>query len=131
MILRFLLIGAYNTVIGYMVFLALNWFFNKWFHYLMILIFSYILSVTHAYLTQRFLVFKSKGAIFYEYRKFFIVNLFGLGVNAVMLTLFIRLGFKVEIAQAIAVLIATIISYVGHKNFSFRPQALSKKVHIQ
>jgi len=127
LILRFLLIGIYNTVIGYAVFLALNWLFGRWLHYLLVLVMSYVFSVTHAYWMQRIFVFESKKAIFFEYGRFFIINLLGLGVNAVILALFVEFGFKIELAQAIAVSIATIVSYAGHRNFSFRSKVPSRK----
>lgn len=120
MITKFLFVGGYNTVIGYLLFITLNQILGENWHYLMILAVSYILSVTHAYWMQRLLVFQSKGAVFDEYKRFFIVNLTGLGINAVLLTLLIKFELKIDIAQAIAVLVTTAISYLGHKNFSFR-----------
>jgi len=107
-------------MIGYLIFIMLNLILGENWHYLMILAVSYIISVTHAYWMQRLVVFQSKEPVFYEYRRFFIVNLTGLGINAILLTLLIKLELKTNIAQAIAVLVTTAISYLGHKNFSFR-----------
>lgn len=120
LVTRFLLVGAYNTIVGYAIFLLLHMVFLENFHYLFILIISYVFSVSHAYFTQRILVFKSRNAIFNEYWRFFIVNLSGLMVNALILSLLIEFGLIVEISQAIAILLTTILSYLGHKNFSFR-----------
>lgn len=120
LITKFLLVGIYNTIVGYIIFLTLNLSFCKDFHYITILISSYIFSVSHAYLMQRILVFQSKNAIYSEYWRFFIVNLTGLGINIVFLSLLVGLGLRIEISQAIAIFLTTVISYFGHKNFSFR-----------
>lgn len=69
---------------------------------------------------QRIFVFKSENAMLGEYWRFFIVNLGGLMINALILGLLIELGLAVEISQAIAIMLTTILSYLGHKNFSFR-----------
>ena len=118
LISRFLMIGVYNTIIGYIIFIFLSLLFKK-FHYIVILIISYIISVSHAYLMQRIFVFKSENAIFSEYWRFFIVNLTGLAINAIFLSFLIEIGLAIKLSQAIALFLTTIVSYFGHKNFSF------------
>lgn len=121
MIGKFILIGGYNAIIGYIIFIGLNHIFGVNWHYLMILVVSYIVSVTHAYWMQRLVVFQSNGPVFHEYGRFFIVNLIGLGINAILLSLLLtNFELKTNIAQAIAALLTTAISYFGYKNFSFK-----------
>jgi len=122
---RFIIVGIYNTIIGYAIFVGLNFLLKSaLLHYLVILTISYILSVTHAYITQRYFVFKTRGRIIGEYTKFFSVNLAVLATNAGILHMIMesrKFGFvvNVEIAQAISLLIVTGLSYLGHKFFSF------------
>lgn len=128
---RFIIVGIYNTLMGYVIFIGLNFVFSRLaFHYLIILIMSYVLSVTHAYISQRFFVFKSKGRITGEYSRFFLVNLIALGLNALILrwlmeSKILNFDLKVEVAQAIALGLVTMISFWGHKFFSF---SIGKKV---
>lgn len=125
---RFIIVGIYNTIMGYLIFVGLNFVLSKMdFHYLVILTISYIFSVTHAYVTQRIVVFRSKGKVTGEYPRFFLVNLLALGVNAILLHGLMQsktFGFDlgVEISQAIALGMVTMISFWGHKFFSFSVQ---------
>lgn len=118
--IRYLLVGTYNAAVGYLFFFLINFAIGNLVHYLVVLILSYILSLTHAYLGQRWIVFCSKAPWFQEYLRFLMVNLSGMVVNALLLILFVEYGVRLMIAQAISVVIVTILSYVGHRKFSFR-----------
>ena len=118
-ITRYLLVGGYNAIIGYVIFLLIYQFFGQDEHYIIALTISYILSVTHAYWMQRIFVFRSKSNVTGEYGRFFLVNLIGFLLNIVMLSILVELGLDVKIAQAIALSLTILISYIGHKKFSF------------
>lgn len=117
---RYLLIGLYNTTVGYLLFGLVNYILGESTHYLVILGISFMLSLTHAYIGQRIVVFRSTAPWWNEYLRFFIVNLSGLASNALLLILFVELGMGLMVAQAISVLIVTVFSYFGHRYFSFR-----------
>lgn len=117
---RYLLIGLYNTVVGYLLFVLVNHVLGNITHYLVILGVSFILSLTHAYIGQRFIVFRSDAPWIQEYFRFFIVNLSGMAGNVLLLTLFVESGMELMLAQAISVVIVTVFSYFGHRYFSFK-----------
>ncbi|OGC22182.1 hypothetical protein A3J90_02195 [candidate division WOR-1 bacterium RIFOXYC2_FULL_37_10] len=87
----------------------------------MILFFiSNIIGITNAYISYKFFVFRTRGNYLKEYLRFYIVYGFS------MLFGFFLLPFSVEvlrvsplIAQGIIIIITILISYIGHKNFSF------------
>lgn len=116
----YLLVGGYNTVVGYLLFFLTNYFLKDNVHYLGILGISFMLSLTHAYVGQRWIVFRSSAPWPGEYFRFFLVNLSGLAGNAVLLVVFVEAGIGLMISQALSVVIVAIVSYFGHRHFSFR-----------
>jgi putative flippase GtrA len=118
--LRYLFVGIYNTGVGYMIFYSINCAFDSTLHYLIVLVISYLLSLTHAYFGQRLLVFRSTDRWGMEYLRFLLVNLSGMLTNALLLFFFIELGIGLMMAQAVSVVIVTLLSYIGHRKFSFK-----------
>ena len=117
---RYLLVGTYNAGVGYLIFYLINYAFGDDIHYLLVLVTSYFFSLTHAYLGQRWVVFRSTGHLGREYLRFFIVNIIGMVGNMLLLIAFVESGAGLMVAQAISVLIVTVLSYFGHRFFSFR-----------
>lgn len=117
---RYVLIGLYNTIVGYLLFGLVNYVLGSFTHYLVIFGVSFILSLTHAYVGQRYIVFRSTAPWRREYLRFLIVNLTGMAGNALLLVVFVESGMGLMVAQAISVLIVTVFSYFGHRHFSFR-----------
>ena len=86
-VLRFLLVGVWNTVFGYLCFVAIFFLVAESLHYLLISIFAHFLAVSQSYLTQRTLVFRSNRTIFTEFLRF---NASHLGVLALgLLAMFV------------------------------------------
>ncbi len=117
---RYIFVGIYNAGIGYLIFYLINSKFGNDFHYLAVLVASYLLSLTHAYMGQRWIVFRSRSHWGMEYLRFLLVNLSGMAGNALLLILFVESGLEVMIAQAVSVTVVTLLSYFGHRKFSFR-----------
>lgn len=117
---RYLLVGTYNAGVGYLIFYFINSAFGDALHYLVVLVTSYFFSLTHAYIGQRCIVFRSTAPWWREYLRFFSVNLIGMAGNALLLVAFVESGVELMVAQAISVLIVTVLSYFGHRFFSFR-----------
>jgi putative flippase GtrA len=119
--IRYLIIGGWNTVFGYGVFVALYFWFTESIHYLAILSISYILSITNAYIGYKLFVFRTKGNFLREYFRFYIVYGASFLFNLAALPLFVEvLNLNMYVAQAIVTIITILGSYVLHKNFSFR-----------
>jgi len=118
--IRYLVAGAYNTIFGFLSFALLYLFFGKIIHYMILFFISNIIGITNAYISYKFFVFRTRGNYLKEYLRFYIVYGFS------MLFGFFLLPFSVEvlrvsplIAQGIIIIITILISYIGHKNFSF------------
>ena len=118
--LRFLVVGGWNTLVGYLVFVAIALVAGDRLHHQVILALSFAISVVHAYALQRWLVFRSKGPVAVEFPRFVVVNLGALGLNAVILEVLVRLSVQLMLAQLIATLAATLLSFVAHQLWSFR-----------
>ena len=118
--LRYLLVGSYNAGVGYLIFYLINYALGHILHYLAILVISYFLSLTHAYVGQRWVVFRSTAQWKSEYFRFLLVNISGMVGNGLLLVIFVEWGFRLMVAQGISVIIITVCSYFGHRHFSFR-----------
>lgn len=118
---RYLLIGGYNTVIGYSVFAALWLLWGQALHYIGVLVLSHVISVTNAFFAYRILVFRKKGNAWGDFVKFNMVYLGAFGFNLVALPILVEsAGFHPLGAQALLVVVTVIASYALHRRFSFR-----------
>ncbi len=118
---RFLLVGAYNTLFGYVVFVALYYWLGDEVHYNVVLFISYIISVTNSYLLQRRFVFGSRARPLAEFIRFNVVNFVAMLINMGLLSLAVEhVTRNVAIAQALALVATTAFIYVAHTLFSFR-----------
>lgn len=120
---RFLAVGGFNTVLGYAIYAALAQFvFGKVaLGYLIALIVSYAISITVAFVLYRRFVFVVKGNVLVDFARFVGVYAVSIGANAVALPVLVEfVGFHPLLAQAIVLVATTLISFVGHKYFSFR-----------
>ena len=125
--IRYLLVGGYNTAFGYILFVLLLMLFKGRIHYLIVLVISHVISVTNAYLAYKFLVFKTQGYWLHEFGKFNTVYLGVLAINLVALPAMVELlAIRPAIGQAWFVVITVIVSYLGHKHFSFKGRNASK-----
>jgi putative flippase GtrA len=119
--IRFLLAGGWNTAFGYFSFAALYLLFADSIHYMILVIISNILSITNAFISYKFFVFKSKGPVIKEYLRFYLVYSFSIAAGLFAMPVMVEI-FKVHplIAQAAIIAATVIISYFGHKHFSFK-----------
>lgn len=112
--------GGWNTAFGFFVFTALYFTLHRAVHYIAILIGSYIISITNAYICYKFFVFKTKGNYIKEYLRFYLVYGIAFLVNIVTLPLAVELLKMSPIMAQAAILFITIcLSYFGHKRFTF------------
>ncbi len=117
---RYLVVGGWNTAFGYLLFIALYTLLHATVNYLAILIVSYVVSITNAYICYKFLVFRTKGNYLREYLRFYLVYGLAFLINLALLPVFVELlGINPVISQGVIVIFTVIISYVAHKNFSF------------
>ncbi|VVB63455.1 GtrA-like protein [uncultured archaeon] len=114
---KFGLIGILNTILGYGLFVI----FLNWTNYFGALVFSHIIAVTHSYLWNKFWTFKSSRNPLKEFIKFNSVYFLVFVVNAITLFLLVDVfNLDPRVGQLFALPIITIISFAGHKYWSFK-----------
>jgi putative flippase GtrA len=126
---RFLLVGLWNTIFGYLVFVGLDYLFNLFFSpryvaYMSAAVLANIIAILNAYIFHKFVTFRSplRGlAIIPEFVRFFSMYLFSFFLGLVLLPVFVEIfHLDPKIAGALLIPITVIISYLGHSRFSFR-----------
>jgi putative flippase GtrA len=117
---RFLIVGTWNFVFSYFVFALVCWMLRPFVHDALIFVISSIIGITGAFVTHRLLTYRSRGSVWVEYFRFYVVYGVQVGLNFVLFLLFVRvLARNPYVTQAVLATILTIVSYWGHKNFSF------------
>ena len=128
--MRYLLVGGFNTVFGYGLFAFLNWWFTGLgsYGYLYASILASLISITVAFLGYKWFVFRTRGNYLIEwircvgvYGSSMLIGLAGLSVLVPILRKSLhRPELAPYIAGAIMTAVTVIISFLGHKNISFR-----------
>jgi putative flippase GtrA len=126
--LAFLLVGGVNTVFGFLVFIGFDRLYAalapEWgsvVHNTVTLGCAHVVSVIVAFVLYRTLVFRVTGHLWRDLARFESVYLVSLGVNWLLLNLLtVVLGLSAILAQALVVAIIALLSFFGHKYFSFR-----------
>lgn len=117
----YLVAGGWNTVFGYLVFVGLYWALHRSLPTAVILIMSWVVAVTNAYMWYRYLVFRSRGRMHREIPRFFLVYGVTLAANLIVLPVALRtLPLNVYVVQGLFMLVVMVVSYFGHRWFSFR-----------
>jgi putative flippase GtrA len=120
---RFLIVGAINTGVGYGLFVLIQFLVGRYTSYFVSLYGSYLLATVVAFTLHRRYTFRVSGSgnLFVDFFRFQGVSLIALLVNSFALPALVTLlGWQPILAQAVIVIVTTLISYVGHKFFSFR-----------
>jgi len=123
---NYLLVGIWNTIFGYSVFVALYYLFGQWAHYMFIWVVSTVLAITNAYIGFKSFVFRTKGNYLREYLRFYVVYSGSMLLNIVLLPLCVEiLRIAPPAAQGGIICVGAVVNYLGHKHFSFSPQRQS------
>lgn len=115
--IRFLFVGVLNTIVGYggyalLLVFGLNYFYAN--------TISYIIGIIHSYIWNKKFTFKSRDKSILEVVKFVGVYLLNYLIGLASLSLFVKIfGINEYIAGALNLFVTTLISYFGHKYFSF------------
>ncbi len=124
----FLVVGGINTVVGFGIFAAcsltvghaIDQRFGKVAGSLVTLVITHVLAVLFAFVMHRRFVFRVRGHVLRDLVRFESVYLTGGAINIVALPVLVELGMDRIAAQAIIVAFGTVLSYFGHRHFSFR-----------
>jgi putative flippase GtrA len=124
---RFLVAGVWNTAFGYLTFAALYLVFSQSLHYLIIAVVAQAVAVSQAFVFHRRFVFQSAGDWKAEFLRYNLsvtgIFLFGLVGLSVCVE---QLGFNPLLAQAVVTGVSVVISYLVHREYSFRKPGAEK-----
>jgi putative flippase GtrA len=125
----FLIVGGINTVVGFLIFAGFLVLLGKQ-RYLVALVCSHVVAVLIAFVLYRFVVFRVRGHVLADLWRFETVYLSALAVNLVVLPVLVELAhLPVLLAQALIVLVTSLMSYLGHKHYSFRRTGSPEDLH--
>lgn len=118
---RFLMAGALNTAIGLAAYPALYFFTAPLnLHYLTILTISQVACIAFAFLTNKFLVFRTTGNYLRESGKFLTFHLSYFLLNLAALPALVELaGMKPVWAQTLFAVLVIVTSYFWHSRITF------------
>jgi putative flippase GtrA len=120
---RFVIIGGVNTVLGYGLFALFDLTLGKTIGYLGALYAAYVIAIVVAFFLHRRFTFRAheSGNPFVDFLRFSLVYVVSLLINTAALPLLVELArMPPLVAQAVIVVVTTLVSYFGHKFFSFR-----------
>jgi putative flippase GtrA len=121
--IRFVLIGGINTVVGYALFVIVHLTLGRFIGDLLTLYMSYIPATIIAFVLHRHFTYRVTGTgnvviDFFRFQSVYVVSLI---INSVALVLLVQVAkLPTLVAQALIVIVTTLVSYFGHKFFSFR-----------
>lgn len=121
---RFVLVGGFNTFFGYGIFVALEYLAHI--PYLASLYGSYLLATTVAFVLHRRVTYRRTGTgnVLLDFVRFQGVYVVALAVNTAALPLLVEVAhWTPTVAQGLIVVVTSVMSYFGHKFFSFRRPA--------
>lgn len=118
---RYVLVGGWNTLFGWAVFVALQLTVGATIGYMAVLVIAQVVSIINAYLCYRWLVFRVQGSWWLDFFRFSTVYWIVFALNIVALPLMVSvLGMNVIVSQTVFVVVTVIASYIAHNRFSFR-----------
>lgn len=117
--LRFVLLGGFNTLLSYLIFVFLIKIAA--FSYQFSLIAQYLITVNISIFSMRYYVFRSTHSLKTEYSKAWSVYLLMLAFNYLFLYITIdRFQLNILLNQAAYTILSTAITYILHRFYSFR-----------
>lgn len=127
--IRFVVVGVWNTLLGYGVFVLFDVLFSgifetRYMAYMTANVLSNVIAVLNAYIFHKFVTFrirtKGRSAIV-EFFRFSLTYVGTFLLSILLLPLCVEfIGLNPRLAAAVIILICVIVSYVGHSRFSFR-----------
>lgn len=129
-LLRYLIVGSFNTLFGYGTFALLNWLFTGTgrYSYMYATFLSSLIAITVAFLGYKWFVFKTRGNYVSEwircvgvYGSTMLLSLAGMPLLVPMLKRVLSQPARASyIAGAIMTGITVVFGFFAHKNVSFR-----------
>lgn len=119
--LRFLIVGGWNFVFGYLAFAGLYWLLNGRIPDAVIVVLSSILGITNSFIFHRWLTYRSHGNWLVEYLRFYVVYGGQMLLTIAFIHIFVTtLKYNAYVVSFLINVGLTLASYWAHKSFSFR-----------
>jgi putative flippase GtrA len=128
----YLVIGVWNTIFGYAIYALFTYILDRYavrFSYMYAYFFGNIISITQAFVAHKYIVFKSKGNFFEEYKKCWIVYGSAILISLFLLPIFVYFSslilpdryqtFDKYLGGIVTTGIVAVVSFIGHKNITF------------
>lgn len=117
---RFLAVGAYNTLFGYLVFAGLYLLLKERVNYMVIAVVAQAIAIVNSFFAQRILVFRSRGSLRAEFVRYNITTLGSTALGLAGLAALVDFGgLHPLLAQAIVLAVTVVFTYVAHRHFTF------------
>jgi putative flippase GtrA len=117
---RYLLVGGFNTVIGYLIGVAMLYGLSPEVHVLVIGAIANILAITVSFTSYKIFVFHTRGRWIEEYCRSYLVYGGMAAVGTLVLWILVDgMRLPLWLAQGLAVVLTVVISYVGHSRYTF------------
>lgn len=115
----FTIVGGINTLNGFLLYVLLYGVFS--FPYAVALPTAYVLAAVCAFYLHRRFVFRVTGHVVRDLVRFLLVNAGGLALNELLLTLAVEVvGLNPILGQLVSGALTMVVSFIGHREFSFR-----------
>jgi putative flippase GtrA len=131
--IRFLAAGAFNTGCSIIVYDLIYFFLAQWIHRDpriiadIAIVLSIVPNVTTAYITNKLIVFQTRGNVCKEYFRFYFIYAIPIGSAFIFIPVIMTLisplfgpRYTAYAAQALFVALTVPVSYYGHKLITFR-----------
>ena len=119
---KFMIVGIINTIFGYLIGLLNYLLFYIKIGIIRVGFLNNIIAITFSFTLLKFFVFKTTNINwFLEYIRSYVV--YGIQGLAGILTLWVCVSFfyiNIFFSQAISILTTVLLSYLGHKKFTFK-----------
>ena len=126
--IRYLIVGIYNTIFVYLVFVLLFYYFSSFVNYVLLLGLCHIIGVTNNFFTYRAFVFNVRKNNLRNYLRFNLVYLFTYLINLVLLVILTKkIYLNIYLAQGLIIVSIAIIGFFLNKNYSFSNKKLLNK----
>lgn len=117
-LVKFSAVGASGYVVNLVVFTTLVRGLGV--HYILAAVLAFCVAVTNNFLWNRHWTFAAaEGHMGFQAARFFTVSVIALGFNLLVLELLVQADFEKVLAQALAILAATPLNFIGNKLWSF------------
>jgi putative flippase GtrA len=118
---RYLIAGAWNTFFGYSLGVILFLLLTDFVHTAIIALICNLIAMAMSFVVYKIFVFKTSGNWIREYIKAFIVYGNAAVISIFLIWLFVDIiGWNIWTSQALTIVITVLISYIGHKQFTFK-----------